>query len=286
MAFLIAAPFVPLTDTFSNLAVAFWQGKKQFGRSALTGAAYYLLLAVFSIPILILSDNLLVIVVCIFAAQALIGYVLYRSLKVEGKEVDTESVRLGTHLSIMQAFAIVAANADKILLWILFGPVMLAIYAIAATPVSKAYQMLPISILAIPHLSAQTFTEATRITVLKSTALLFLLSIPGTAFVIWLAPSFYQLFFPLYPESIPYFQLLFLGLALSPIMLLRSALVAFKKTRALYLLEAGMPFVRILLMFAFALFFGMYGLVIGVLLATLVGSVLTLVLFMRSKPVS
>jgi len=284
--FFIASPFVPLTDTLSNFAVSYWQGKKRFDRSALIGAIYYVGLAAVSIPVLILSQNLVVIVTSILSAQALMGFLVYQSIGKHSGEPDADSAKLGVHLTAMQACGIFASNFDKILLWGLFGPATLAIYAFAATPVSKFYQMLPISILALPHLSAQTFTKETRNNILRNTALLFVLSIPGTAFVIWIAPTLYSVVFPLYPESIPYFQLLFLGAVLSPIAMLRSALVAFKQTKALYFLEVGIPLLRILLLAALALLFGIYGLIVGILLVSLVSAVITLILFLRTKTVS
>lgn len=283
IAFVVAAPFVPFTDTLSNLAVNFWQGKKQFGRSALVGAGYYVGLALVSIPIFLLFKDIVLIVASIMVAQAVMGYLAYRSIGRVDNEVDQGSISLGMHLTLMQICGILANNVDKIVLWTLSGPVALAAYVFAATPVSKAYQLLPISSISLPLLSSSSHTSEVRRKVLRNTALLFLLTVPGTVFVIWIAPVLYDILFPAYPHAVPYFQLLFLGVALSPVAVLRSALVAFRETRSLYILDMGVPMLRIVFMILGTLIFGIYGLIVGILLAHVIGSITTLLLFLSAK---
>ncbi len=281
--FLIAAPFVPIINTFVNFTMSFWQGKKKFGKSALLGAIYYLGLSAITIPVVMYTQDLRLIVAGVLLAQALMGFAIYRSIIEETHTIDPDSVKLGVHLTVMQACGILANNVDKIILWSLFGPAMLAVYAFAATPISKVYQMLPISTVALPYLSTRMFTKETKRDILQKTGLLFLLSIPLTALIILIAPPLYAILFPLYPDSVPYFQLLFLGVALSPIMLIRSALIAFKKTEALYITEVGMPAVRIVLMAVGAYVFGIYGLIGALLMMSVLNFSVTLGLFFRAK---
>ncbi len=285
IAFLVAAPFVPLTDTFSTFALNYWQGKKRFDKSALMGALYYVLLALLSLPVIIFSHNLIIIVLGVMIAQTASGLLIYRSIKKESGERDHASEKLGIHLTFIQALHTIAAQADKIIIWHLFGASFTAIYTFASTPVSKANQMIPIGIISLPHLSQQEFTPPLKRQMLKKTFALFLVSFPLTLAVILLAPFLYKIFFPSYPESIRYFQFLMMPVALAPMAILKSSFTAFNKTRELYLSETSGTIIRILLMLIFALFFGLFGIVIGILISAVIDLCITLLLFTRAKTV-
>lgn len=284
-AFIIAAPFVPLTDTFSAFAQSFWQGKKKFHRSASAGLIYYAGLGILSIAVFLLTKNLVLMVGGVMIAQTAMGLAIYRRIKRENNAVDKESTKLGMHLSLMQAFSILSGNIDKVIVWSFFGPAMLAVYTFASTPVSKANQMLPIGIISLPYLSGQQLTKRLKKKIFRNMLLLFLVSVPATAAVIAAAPKLYKIFFPLYPESVPYFQLLFAAMALSPLMLLGSAMIAFRKTRALYITQVGLPLMQIGLMAVLAAVFGMHGLIAAILLSAGINCVTMLVLFARMKTV-
>jgi O-antigen/teichoic acid export membrane protein len=283
LAFFIAAPFVPLTDTFSSAAISFWQGKKRFDRSATMFAVYYVGLAILSIAVFLISKNLPVMVAGVMLAQTIMGLSVYKSIRRDNAKDDPESVKLGMHLTVMQALSILSGNLDRVIVWTLMGPATLAAYSFAATPISKAYQMIPVGTIALPHLSGRAFTKEIKRGVLRKMKLLFIIFIPVTIFIIWLAPFLYRIFFPLYPDSVPYFQLLFLGVIFSPLAIVKSALIAFKKTRTLYITEVIVPAFKIVLMAVLAVLFGIYGLIYGVLISAVIGFVVALVLFLRSK---
>lgn len=281
LAFITAAIFIPLTDTFSTFAINHWQGRRKFARSALMGAAYYAGIAAFTVSAVLISDELVPIAITTLLGQAVVGFLLYRMTDTTSGTVDTESQKLGLHLTVMQSFGILARNLDKVVVWSLLGPAMVAVYALAYTPFSKAHQMIPIATIALPYLSAQRFTRIVRNKIITYTGLLFLLSVPGTALVILLAPYLYATFFPLYPESVVYFQILFAGIAFVPVVLMRTALIAFNQTRALYMLEVGMPLLSIALFTGLGFFFGLLGVAFGILLGSIIGAALTFLLFIR-----
>lgn len=281
LVFIVAAIFVPLTDTFSTFAINHWQGRRQFAHSALVGTLYYAGIAAFTIAAVLVTDELLPLAITTLIGQAVVGYLLYRTIDAESGGADAESEKLGFHLTIMQSFGILARNLDKVVVWALMGPAMVAVYALAYTPFSKAHQMIPIATIALPYLSSQNLTHAIRQKIIRYTLLLFLLSVPGTLIVVLLAPTLYAVFFPLYPESVIYFQILFLGIALTPIVLMRTALVAFNQTRSLYSLEIGMPLLSISLFVLLGVFFGLAGVTVGILLSSVIGAALTYILFIR-----
>jgi O-antigen/teichoic acid export membrane protein len=283
--FLVAAPFIPLTDTFSSITFAYWQGKKRFSNSALMTFSYYLTLAALSIPIFLLTDNLLIIVLGILTSQALAGFLVFQSVaKKIGDKPEPSSVTLGFHLTAMQALQIFAGNIDRVIVWLLLGPAMTAVYTFASLPIIKAWQLVPIGVVTIPHLSTHVFTRNVQRTIMKKTLRLLAITIPVTALVITIAPTVYHIVFPLYPDSVRYFQLLAVPLALSPVLLLKSSLTAFKKTRVLYVIEFASPTVKIVFMIIGGILSGLSGIAIGIIAASIIDFALAFGLFVSSTP--
>ncbi len=284
-AFVISAPFVPLTDTFSSFAMNYWQGKKRFGLSALVTAAYFIALAFASIPVLLFSDNLVVIVAGIACAHAIVGILVFETIRRQATGPESPaSLSLGVHLTAMQVLRTVSENLDRIFVWWLLGPIATAIHTFAATPVMKAFQLLPIGTVALPHLSAHTHTRELRRSILLKTGLLFLLTLPMVALGIMLAPVAYSVAFPNYPESVVYFQIMFTCIAFAPVALLRAALMAFQKTHALYMSEIGTHTAKFIALFGLGIPFGLLGIAWS---APLIGAfefILLLILFLRTTP--
>jgi O-antigen/teichoic acid export membrane protein len=173
IAFLIIAPFVPLTDTMSNFTTSFWQGKKDFKKSALYNALYYIGFGILNIFVFLLTNNIYIILLGVLTGQTIVGYLVFRSIKRENNTYDHESLKLGYHLTIMQGFRIFAGNIDRVIVWYLAGPAMVASYTFAATPVFKAYQLIPVGAVTLPHLSNHELTSHTKRIVIKKTLSLF-----------------------------------------------------------------------------------------------------------------
>lgn len=283
-AFLIASPFVPLTDTWSSSTFAFWQGKKQFKQSALFTALYYIGLALITIPVLLLTNNLIIIVLFVMIAQAILGFSVYKSIRHEKDITDPEALSLGKNLSIMQALQILGSNTDRVITLVLFGPALTAVYALAALPVSKAWQLLPIGIVSLPHLSTHSLTHEVKRIILKKTGTLFLITIPASGLAILLAPFLYNLFFPLYPDSVIFFQILIASFAFAPVILLKSALTAFQQTQLLYISEICTPLLKIGLMIGLGYAYGLIGIALGAALTSVFDFILVFFLFARSRP--
>lgn len=284
-AFIISAPFVPFTDTFSTFAMNYWQGKKRFGFSALVTAAYFVALAFTSIPILLFSDNLVIIVAGIACAHVIVGALVFETIRrrTTGSE-SPDSLSLGFHLTAMQVLRTVSENLDRIFVWWLLGPIATAIHTFAATPVMKAFQLLPIGTITLPHLSAHLHTYELKRSILQKTGLLFLFTVPTAALGIAIAPFAYSIAFPNYPESVVYFQIMFTCIAFAPVGLLRAALLAFKKTRALYMSEIGTHTAKFVALLGLGIPFGLMGIAWS---APLIGAfefVLLLTLFLRTSP--
>lgn len=284
-AFVISAPFVPLTDTFSTFAMNYWQGKKRFGLSALVTSAYFIALALASIPILLFSDNLVIIVAGIACAHAIVGALTFETIRRHAiGPASSTSLSLGFHLTAMQILRTVSENLDRIFVWWLLGPIATAIHTFAATPVMKAFQLLPIGTITLPQLSAHAHTHEIKRTILRKMGLLFLIIVPMVALGIVGAPFAYGLVFPNYPESVVYFQIMFTCVIFAPVGLLRAALIAFQKTGALYMSEIGTHTVKFIALLGLGIPFGLLGIAWS---APLIGAfefALLLTLFLRTTP--
>ena len=284
VAFMIASPFIPLTDTYSDLAIYYWQGKKQFDKSALVFSLYYVGIALLTIPLFIIIKSLPVIVFGVLVAQALSGFIAYTVTKqrVSGTS-DYESEKLGFHLTIMQGFKIFANSIDKVIVFSLFGPVMTAVYTFAATPISKVWQLIPIGPLSLPELSNHAFDQTTKRSIIRKTFLLFLITIPAAGTLTILAPFLYRMLFPHYLDSIVLFRIFAIGIAFAPLTFIKSALTAFHKTIMLYRSEIISPLVKLFLMIVLGITMGLPGVVIGVTIGTVFEFIFIVILFLATK---
>jgi len=263
LTFIVAAPFISLTDTFHLFTMNYWQGKHQFIKSSATLAGYYVLLALFSIPVFFLSHSVTVIVLWVLMSQTIAGLLVFQSIRSRiGGEVDEVSVALGRHITVMQALNIISANMDRIAAWWLVGPAMTAVYTFASTPIAKAQQLVPFGVLSLTHLSTQSFTYETKRYVMWRALSLFALTIPIVGVAIICAPWLYKILFPLFPESAHYFQILSLGLLFTPRHIFKSALIAFHKTRALYASEITSFIFKIILLCVLGFMYGLLGIVV------------------------
>ncbi len=280
IAFLIVAPFVPLTDTMSNLTTSFWQGKKDFKKSALYNATYYLLFSALNILVFITTHNIYFILVGVLIGQTIAGILVFQSIKRENTTYDPIAEKLGYHLTIMQGFRTFASNIDRVIVWHLAGPAMVAAYTFAATPVFKVYQLLPVGAVTLPHLSNHQFTHETKRMITKKAFSLFFISIPLVIIAITIAPFVYSILFPKYPESVHYFQVLIASLVFMPSLLIDAALTAFHKTNILYITEIGIPLIKIALMIIGGYYFGMKGIVWGIFASACIDFLTTTTLFL------
>jgi O-antigen/teichoic acid export membrane protein len=279
--FFIAAPFVPLTDTFSDIAILYWQGKKDFRKSTLVAVLYQLLFSIPSILILFLTENIQIIIASFLFFQSIAGYLVFRLIHAENTNRDPESENFGIHLSVMYAFRTLGINIDKLIVWFIFGPVSLAIYVFAITPINKLEQLIPIDQVALPTLSTMEFSTENKKKVFKKTIPLFFFVTAALIIGYFISPFFYKILFPAYPDSIVLFQLLLLSLLFSPLLLLKTTFTAWHKRRELYVLEILFPIVKGILIITLAFSCGILGVVYGVIISKLLDGLLTFLLFQR-----
>lgn len=241
--------------------------------------------AIILILTIINTDNLTIIIISYFLSYAVIRGILYfktRSTIQKGQvPVDLQKdLSFGKHLTYMQVIQNLAGQLDKVILWHFSGPVAVAIFSFAQMPVGQLRDFFPINTLALPRLSKMTKEEAKKKS-LKKFFLLFLVFIPTTAGIILLAPFIYKIVFPSYIDSVKYFQLLSLGILLTPFNLLITNFISHTNTGALYKIKTVSPIIKISLYVVLVPFYGIYGIVCATLMGHFVESCMVYYFFKK-----
>jgi O-antigen/teichoic acid export membrane protein len=97
-------------------------------------------------------------------------------------------------------------------------------------------------------------------------------------------PLFFSIFFPQYLESIPYSALYALTIAAAGGSVASSALLSQRRTKDLYILNIGTPLLSLALQLIGVIYFGLWGLVIGKTLSTLLTSAAAVIVLLLSRP--
>ena len=281
ISFLIAAVFLPFITTF-NIFLAFWQGKKKFDVQSKYLILMNLLAALVLIPVIFLTNNLILIIFAFFLSQTFFKAIFFGLTVKEAKRKETEKETLsyGKHLTLMQSVAIFGNQIDKVIIWQFLGPVSVAIYSFAQLPILRLQDLIPIFPLALPKLSEKDIKKI-KGALLKKFFKIFLVSVPLGAFLILISPLIYKILFPQYLESIPYFRVLSLTLILAPFSLLGASLVAEMKKRELYIIQFAPPFLQIILFLALIPFYQIWGIIFAILISHIFGSSLIFYFFKK-----
>lgn len=282
MAFLMVAIFVPFKETFSVFA-AFWTGRKKFDPQAKYQAISATLSAIVLIPTIYLTDNVIVIVAVFLAGHTFFDWLFYRKTisQLSNDEQDPTTISFGKNLTLMNALSTAAGYLDKIIVWQFLGAAPVAIYTFAQLPIQKITNLLPISVLSLPKLSENKIDKKRKKGIISKFLWLSIFTISAAMVLALIAPFLYKLIFPRYIESIKYFQALSALIALSPFLLLNATLIAEMKEKALYIINTGVPLIKIILFFIFIPHFEIWGIIVAILISEILRGLLTLHFFLK-----
>ncbi|MCE9585351.1 oligosaccharide flippase family protein [Candidatus Nomurabacteria bacterium] len=281
--FFVGALCTPFIDTLSEMAFAYWQGKKNFKKSIYLSIIYQILFTIPSILVLIFIKKTILLISLIFLFQALSGFLIYKTISTENKERDIESENFSLHLTIVNGLHTIGMTIDRIIIWHLFGSISLAIYTFAIIPITKLEQLIPIEFLSLPHLSNQIKITNNKKDINEKTLLLFIILIPFILFGWFIAPLFYKIIFPNFPESIHLFRILLLLPLCAFFSLPKTALIAWKQQEKLYYLEFFSILIKIPTLIFFGLKFGMTGIAEGLVISRIIEGIMIVYLFNKVK---
>lgn len=283
ISFLIAAFFLPFFNAF-YLSFFFWQGKKRFDIFGKHLFFLNFLAALVLIPVIFITNNLVIIILAYFGSRsALRGIFFVFALKKAENQNETETkevLSFGKHFTLSQSAEIFGKEIDKIIIWQIMGPIPMAIYAFAQLPISRIQQIIPVYSLALPKLSQKNIKEIKN-KIFEKFIKLFFVFIPFAISFILIAPYIYKILFPAYLESIPYFQALALVLVLTPTHLLLASLIAEMKKKELSIIMWGTPLLKIVLFLILGPLYGIWGIILAILISQTFNSGLTLYFFRK-----
>jgi len=281
----IVAAFSPVIES-TSLYGDFLNGKKDFQTGARYAVIRNLVPTAAILATIFFTKNVLLIVLAYFLSHAATSTGLYLAVlrKYRPSRADDHSnTAYGKHVSVVNAFSIVASNLDKILVFHFLGAAALAAYGIAfSLPAQMKIVTKMVGTLAFPKMSAAPF-HAMRSALAQKAWRLFLGYAAVIAVYIAAAPLIFHLVFPRYLDAIPLSQGLALGYLFSPSILYAQALFAHKRHREIYTLKVASAAIRILLVVILLPAFGIWGAVYAYFLANAGSFAVSLAIFRRLR---
>lgn len=271
ISFLLAAVALPIS-TVANTYSAFLTGKKDFQTSSWYGFISTAVYTVAFSTVAIGFPYVLPIIVTYFLATT--GSNVYFCIKTIKKYKPNNNVQAGDesyalNLSFTNAFGIIAAHIDSVIVYHFLGTVQLAIYNFAIIMPDKIRALSGfIQTIALPKLAHHS--SINRNNILRQSTLILLFSIGLIIIYVLCAPLIFSFLFPNYAASIQYSQLYSLTLIALPAAYLMTVLSAYKFEKQLYFLNISMPILKIILLIAMIYFWGIVGAIIARIISILV----------------
>jgi len=286
MAFLIVAIFISPFEAF-KIYRAIWIGKKLFKYFTIFSASIQILSVAALATTLFLTDNIFFLFLTYFGSFTVLHFT---ALKLTLKQAslnskqDPQTIPYGKHLSLMSTLGVVTKNLDQVLIWYFLGAVSVAVYYFAIIGPQQIISFSKIiASLALPKFSRTIPSPELKISVLKKTFALLLLSLVLVTVYIVFSPIFYKLILPQYLDSLPYSQVFSLSIVfLVPQILLQAFFTSLMKIKALYLFTSTSYTLRIILPLFLLPFYGIWGAIWAALIANVLTFLLLFFLVRRS----
>lgn len=263
LSFFVVATFLPWMLT-GNTYLSYLQGKKLFGVNVKYDVLTQILATSVIASSLFFTKNLIVITFVFFASHTIFrNYFSLKTLKKypPNQNEDPKTISYGKHLTLISIVTLVSNEFDRIILFSYLGPVQLAIYSFALTPIKQIRNLLRnVRMLAYPKLAARNEEEIKR-TFPKKLLKFSLFIAAGAGIYILIAPYLFKIFFPRYMESVNYSRLLTLMLMSSPASMLTLVLASKMKKRELYYINTFESISLIALLFILTPFYGIIGVI-------------------------
>lgn len=284
--FLVSAVLFPFFVSFTQFS-SYLNGKKLFRDLALHNLTVKFLFAIGLSSALIVTDNVAALVAVNMVIIALTGFILTRNIITKHKvklntHFDTELIGYGKHLTVMSILETIGRYMDKILLWHFFGPVHVAVWAFAYSPIQIAQAMVKRTLvpLALPKFSQNNFLQ-TKQQLPAKVIKLFLLLTPFAAGYALIAPILFEYFFAQYLDSVSYSQILVVLILLIPFNFFSGFLFAQARKRDLYIIKISFGITLVTALIVFIPLWGLWGAVAAHIMAMSLRSLTSWILFLR-----
>ncbi len=285
LAFVCTAIFMPLGNAY-NTWTAYTAGKRLFR----VGTYYGLVNNIVSYGSILLalfySHNFLWIIFANVFFGFVSNFIIYRLVIRNippNNERDNETIRYGTHLSLMSILGAVAAQLDALLVFHFIGAAALAVYSFATIIPERLSGILKfIPNLMMPKLAPKDETHVREFLSKRFWIFLVFIGAVAGAYALF-APWLFHTFFPTYAASIPFTQVYSLSFFSLAVVIVQTVLTSLRKTKELYIYSFGQPIVKSILMIVFLYYFGIWGLLWAQMITNFVALIFQLILLGR-KP--
>lgn len=269
---------------YKNLGtyISFLTGKKSFNQVAKYRIITETLSILATLMALYFTGNLIIIVIVSLVAHSLLHGYFFRltSKKIVNESHDVQAISFGKHLTLLNTFQMIsAADSIKIIVGIMLSFSELAIYSVA-----RGFQEIILSFmgftatLSYPKLSEMNQEEAYA-AVKKRLPHLIVITIITCGILIALCPYVIPLFYTeKYVDSVLYAQILLGALIFGiPAAIYNRALFpAQREIKKLYKVRSILPLVRLVLVIALTLTYGLLGVVLAQLISSIIGLVFSM----------
>lgn len=282
---LLAGLSLPLSETFS-LYGPYLTGASQFKKSSIYLVIERVVVSVGTASTAYFFSTLLPVVAVYLASHVVVRYWLYiNSLRVvpPNSEVDSEMVKYSKHLTVMSLIGSVTAQLDKYILFIFFGPTALAAFWVASIIPQEAGRFLG-SIIStfFPRMVQSDEVSSIRLT-RKLFFLVTVLLLCATGLYALLVEYVFIIMFPMYFEYALMSLVLMFAFAIIPYHLIWANFSAKKMVRIQYILNTIEPGILILGYLIFVPIFGIWGVVLTLVLKTTIFNTHGLFYIIRGK---
>lgn len=276
-------PFIGAASLYDN----FLGGKQLFTPKTWYNAMRASVPAAALVLTLFVTNDPVVLSAVYFASTCIVTYWCYGDVLRRYRphqEIDEGTLIFSKHLSVMSIVATIVAQLDRVLVFSQIGGAALAIYSFAEAGPDQMRSLGGImSSLAFPKMSQRSFGDI-RKAIIRKALIVFGIAVMMALLYILLAPLLFATFFPNYIESIAYSQVYALAIPIAlPSILFSQALVSHMKNRELYINNIISSIVRVALLIALVNFYGIWGIITGMVISYVFSLLLLLYTFYTAE---
>lgn len=277
IAFSIIAVCGPLS-TVANSFSSYLQGRQDFKTSSLYSIYSSIIYCIFIGTATIYTPHFVYLIAAYFVSTTVTNiYFCFRTLRhfpPKNKELHTKDVQYAKKLSFMTIVGSAANQIDSIIVYQLLGPAQLAIYAFSTIMPDRIRTIFStITSAALPKLSERQSISSEGI--VRKEVQLALIAAVIIVLYIFAAPLLYTVLFPGYNDAVWYSQVYALSLLALPSFISLPSLYARQKEHALYIINIGVPIIKILISYSAIVLWGILGAIVAKLAHYLLSMVLS-----------
>jgi O-antigen/teichoic acid export membrane protein len=288
--FIIIASFLPFSESY-NVFQAYLNGKSHYKQLSFSFSVTSLISSVVLIGTLFVTHNVVYIILSYFLVRTLTFFLWSQYIRrtyAFNDLHDQNLITYGKELSIMKGLGVVSGSVYSLGLWHLGGgAAALALYSLAIAPTEQLRGMIKyIETLILPKTAKDSWDIQTIGWFLKKTApVTFVTTIIVTIYILC-APFLFSILFPKYMDAVFYSQLYALSLIITAMSVIVMTILRAKQyTKALHILTFLNIGTDFLICLPAIYFFGILGLIIGVIVSKVAILAISLLLLYKYPPV-